>query len=226
MNVQHEWQIHADAAAVAVAAADHLAERIHAVLETREACHVALPGGGTPAACLRLLASKPLPWQRVHWYLGDERCLPVGVAERNDSMIRACLWEPAEVPAENRHPIPAELGALTAAAAYSDIIGPIAPLDIVLLGMGEDGHTASLFPGNPALALTTPAVPVFDAPKPPPERVSLSLPTLQAAGERIVLVTGAGKRPALQAMRRGEDLPINRIGELLCLADRAASGEA
>ena len=224
MSVQHDWQIHPDAAAVAVAAADHLAARILAVLETRQACHVALPGGSTPAACLRLLANKPLPWEHIHWYLGDERCLPIGVADRNDSMIRACLWEPAEVPAENCHPIPAELGPEQAATAYSQIIGPIAPLDIVLLGMGEDGHTASLFPDNPALALSTPAVPVFNAPKPPPDRVSLSLATLQEAGERIVLITGEGKRAAVQAMQRGENLPINRVGALLCLADRAATG--
>lgn len=222
----HDWQIHPDAAAVARAAADHLSARILAILAEKDLCHVALPGGTTPAACLRLLAEKDLPWDRIHWYLGDERCLPVGDPERNDTMIRDCLWSRAAIPADNCHPIPAELGPEVAAAAYSRLIEDINPLDIVLLGMGEDGHTASLFPGNAGLARTDSAIPVFESPKPPPQRVSLSIPALQAAHERIVLITGEGKRDAVRAIRAGQDLPINQVGPLLCLADQAAAGQA
>jgi 6-phosphogluconolactonase len=220
----HDWQILPESDAVAHAAAELIAARIRAVTARKGQCHVALPGGTTPAACLRLLAAMKLPWDAIHWYLGDERCLPVGDAERNDSMIRDCLWSRAPIPASHCHSVPAELGPQAAAEAYSRVMAEVGTLDIVLLGMGEDGHTASLFPGNPALQLDTPAVPVFDAPKPPPERVSLSIPTLQAAAQRIVLITGAGKREAVEQMRAGEPLPINRVGDLLCLADQAAAG--
>lgn len=224
MNTLHHWHIHADPDAVAQAAADYLAERIWAVLDDLDDCHIALPGGTTPAACLRLLAAMALPWSRIHWYLGDERCLPPGDPERNDSLIQDCLWGPADIPADNCHPIRAEAGALAAAADYSELLALAGHLDIVLLGMGEDGHTASLFPSNPALALTDAAVPVFNAPKPPPERVSLSVPTLQAAGLRIALITGAGKAQAVQQLKAGEPLPINQVGQLEIFADRAATG--
>ena len=92
--------------------------------------------------------------------------------------------------------------------------------------MGEDGHTASLFPGNAALDDTRPAVPVHHAPKPPPERVSLGLTTLQSAGERIVLVTGQDKRDALQRIGAGERLPITMAGPLLWFIDAGAAGES
>jgi len=87
----HTWQVHQDPAAAATACAEHLAARILAVLETRAQCHIALPGGNTPAACLSNLAKQPLPWDRVHFYLTDERCLPSGNAERNDGMIEQPL---------------------------------------------------------------------------------------------------------------------------------------
>lgn len=221
----HDWRIYPDADAVAEAAAELLSERIWALLDDLDDCHVALPGGTTPAACLKLLAKMELPWGRIHWYLGDERCLPPGDPDRNDTLIRDCLWDPAGVPEANRHPIRAELGPVAAAQDYSERLGQLGHLDIVLLGMGEDGHTASLFADNPALTLTDAAVPVFKAPKPPPERVSLSEPTIQAAGLRVALITGAGKAEAVARLKADEALPINRVGDLVILADRAAVGE-
>ncbi len=218
----HRWQCHADAAAAARACAEHLGARIAAVLETQDLCHVALPGGRTPAGCLAHLAELSLPWERVHWYLGDERCLPPGDAERNDNMIEQHLWRVIDAPASNRHPIPAELGAEQAAEFYAGLIDALDRIDIVLLGMGEDGHTASLFPDNPALEDERAVVPVYHAPKPPGERVSLGITTLQAAAERVVLTTGAGKRDAIGQIKAGVALPINRIGNLLWFTDRAA----
>jgi 6-phosphogluconolactonase len=219
------FRCHDNAVALARAAADHLAGRIRDCLDRADVCRVALPGGNTPAQCLALLAQASLPWGRVHWYLGDERCYPAGHAGRNDVMLEAQLWSRIDAPAENRHPMAAELGPEPAAALYSEEIRAAGRLDIVLLGMGEDGHTASLFPGNDSLGDTRPAVPVHHAPKPPPERVSLGLATLQAATERIVLVAGRDKRDALQRVRAGEQLPIAMVGPLFWFTDAEAAGE-
>ena len=219
------WNIHDTPERAAEAAAEAMATLIRQRLEQQDTCHVALPGGTTPARCLARLADMDLPWTRVHWYLGDERCLPPGDPQRNDVMIERELWARIAAPAETRHPVPAERGAEAAAHAYATEIAAAAPLDLVFLGMGEDGHTASLFPGNPALDDPRPVVPVFAAPKPPPERVSLGLTTLRAARHRMVLATGAGKRAAARKIRAGADLPLNRIGELVWFGDAAALAE-
>ncbi len=218
-----DFEVLPDAESVAQAGADYISEQIIACIEARDACHVALPGGSTPARCLELLSRKQLPWHKIHWYIGDERCCPVGHADRNDTMIEQQLWSRIDAPAANLHPIPAELGPDAAAAQYAALIDGIGTLDIVVLGMGEDGHTASLFPGNPALESGLSAVAVFDAPKPPAERVSLGLTTLQSARRRLVLVSGSGKRDALARARQGEPLPVNRIGPSHWLVDRAAA---
>jgi 6-phosphogluconolactonase len=218
-----EFQIYKDSEALARAAADDLYARIQDCLARQTLCHVALPGGSTPARCLELLAELPLPWDRVHWYLGDERCYPAGHAQRNDTLVREHLWSKIDAPAANQHPIPAELGPETAAAAYTGVIQDIGNLDIVLLGMGEDGHTASLFPDNAALEDERLVVPVYDAPKPPAERVSLGLTALQAATERVALVAGSSKREALQRLRDGEQLPIAEVGPITWFIDEDAA---
>ena len=217
------YTVLADPEAVAQAAADLVEERIRARIEAAGVCHVGLPGGTTPARCLELLSRKPLPWQAVHWYLGDERCYPAGHADRNDTMIQQRLWSRIAAPEPNRHPIPAELGADRAAEIYSGLIERIGVLDIAVLGMGEDGHTASLFPGNAATESPLPVVPVHDAPKPPSDRVSLGLGTLQAARQRIVLVTGSNKHEALLQVQQGIPLPVSRIGQSHWFVDRAAA---
>ncbi len=218
----HDWRVFPDADAAAAACADYLAGQIETVLGSREHCHVALPGGSTPAACLSRLAEHPLPWHRVHWYPGDERCLPPGDAERNDVMMERQLWRVIDAPPDCVHRIPAELGAEAAAQRYRVVIDALERLDLVLLGMGEDGHTASLFPDDPALDDPASVVAVHQAPKPPPERVSLGISALQAAGERVVLATGAGKRDAIRQVKAGSPLPVNRIGPLLWFVDPAA----
>jgi 6-phosphogluconolactonase len=222
----HCYNVYADAEATACAAAAWLTQRIHETLQKQRSCRIALPGGGTPARCLELLAGSRLPWQRIHCFIGDERCLAVGDAERNDTMIAARLWSRIDIPAANIHVIEAERGADAAAAAYSRVLDAEGPRDIALLGMGEDGHTASLFPGNPALEATTPAVAVFDAPKPPPQRVTMSTASLRAAGARAVLVTGAGKAAIMQRIRNGEKFPVTSIGQCHWFLDQAASGTA
>jgi 6-phosphogluconolactonase len=220
--VEH-FRLFRDAEAVAQAAADFLFARITACVNKKQICHVALPGGSTPARCLQLLSGMVLPWPDIHWYLGDERCYPAGHAERNDSMIEQQLWSRIAAQEENRHRIAAELGAELAAEKYTTVIKRAGTLDIVVLGMGEDGHTASLFPDNPALDDTRAVVPVYHAPKPPPERVSLGLSTIRSAAQRMVLVTGSSKHEALVRVQQGEQLPIGRIGKAYWFVDQSAA---
>ena len=215
-----------DAEAVARAAADYLYELISGCVAEHGVCHVALPGGGTPARCLELLAGSDLPGRDIHWYLGDERCYPPMHPERNDSMIEQCLWSRIDAPPANRHRIPAELGPERAAEEYSALINGIGRLDVIVLGMGEDGPTASLFPGNAALDDERAVVPVFNAPKAPPERVSLGLATLQAGVQRVVLVTGNNKHEALMRIQKGEPLPAGLIGRSCWFVDQAAAKQA
>jgi len=207
---------------VARAAADYLSRQIENCVNKKGECHVVLPGGSTPARCLELLAEKPLQWQHIHWYPGDERCYPAGHVERNDTMITEKLFLQQKHNIENFHPVPAELGPELGAENYSVMLETIDGLDIVLLGMGEDGHTASLFPGNKALDDTRSAVPVYDAPKPPAERISLSLNLLRSADECIVIATGDNKREALAEVRTGALLPISLIEPDIWFVDEAA----
>lgn len=203
--------VHADATTLAVAVARRIADLIAHAIAARGVCRIALAGGSTPHRCYEQLSTLPVEWPRVHLYFGDERCLPVGNAERNAEMARQSLLQRIAIPAANVHAIAAERGAVRAAADYGERLRESLPLDIVLLGLGEDGHTASLFPGNPDLLNNDVAVAVFDSPKPPPERVSLSLATLNAARHKLFLVAGAGKREALQHIAQGEPLPAAQI---------------
>ena len=208
-----------DAEAVAHAVADYLLERISACVIEKGICHVVLPGGSTPARCMELLAGMPLSWDRIHWYPGDERCYPKGHEDRNDVMIYRCLFSRPDNVVENFHPIPAELGAGKATRMYTKFIDGIRKIDIAVLGMGEDGHTASLFPGNPALDSTDSIVAVYDSPKPPPERVSFGLQTLRHAGETILIATGSNKREAMAKFESGEPIPVTMVEPDICFVD-------
>ncbi len=212
-----------DPQALACAAAGFIAGRIAAVMAERNRCHLALAGGGTPRAAYLLLRDMAVDWSRLHIWFGDERCLPVGHAGRNDAMANRTLLQRAQLPAAQLHSIPAELGPIAAARLYSGQLSAIERLDIVLLGIGEDGHAASLFPGNAAMEIDAPAVPVCDAPKPPSQRVSLSLKTIRQAGERIVLVAGGGKSEPVARILAGESLPAAMIGEAIWFVDKAAT---
>jgi 6-phosphogluconolactonase len=194
-------------------------------IDRRGAFTLAVAGGTTPETCYKLLAEASADWAHWHIYFGDERCLPPGDPARNSTMVAARLTDRVPIPPRQVHPIPAERGAAVAADAYTATIRTALPFDLVLLGMGEDGHTASLFPGHrhPPDALV---VPVHGAPKPPPERVSLGTAALVSCRQLLVLVTGAGKRAALRQWRDGEDLPIactGGAGNAFLLCDRAAS---
>lgn len=217
--------IHQDADQMASAVSQRIAQIITQAQRARGICKIALAGGSTPRRCYLDLCGLPIDWRYVHVYFGDERCLPIGDLERNDTMTTDALLSHVAIPVENIHTIPAELGPEAAAARYSQLIAQIKPLDLVLLGMGEDGHTASLFPGNPALQSIENVVGVFNAPKPPPERVTLGMAILNAAHNKLFLVSGEGKRAALKAIARGEPLPASEVREAVWHIDRKAIPE-
>lgn len=186
-----------DLEAVATAAAEIVAGTIREHEHTR----LALAGGSTPRRCHELLAAMPgIPWERVTIFFGDERCVPPGDPESNYRMAADTLLDTVTVAAVHR--MRGELGAEAAAAAYAPLVSA-APLDLVLLGIGPDGHTASLFPGNAGLEATGYVTAVHDAPKPPPDRVSLTLRALREARRVVILVVGADKRDAVRRARAG-----------------------
>jgi len=205
------WHVLDNPDAVAAQAARRILQAASRAITERGLFRIVLAGGRTPQAAYRLLVDADTDWSRWEFYFGDERCLPVDDAERNSLMAARALLDSVAVPAAHVHPIPAERGAEAAATEYQRVVRAALPFDLVLLGMGEDGHTASLFPGqqHPADQLVHA---VHDAPKPPPDRVSLSASALSEAREALILVTGAGKRAAILGWRAGERLPIAAIG--------------
>lgn len=217
----HEWNVYNSFDDAAKMAAEFLANSIKKCIKDKGVCHVILPGGNTPVSTLELLAEKTLPWDKVHWYLGDERCYPQGHNERNDLMIDTHLW--SRISQTNIHRISAEQGADKAAELYREEIKSIETFDIAFLGMGEDGHTASLFPVNIALEDSRSVVPVYDSPKPPDNRVSLSINTLLNVKIKVVLVAGKSKTTVIKQIKAGEPLPINCIGDIHWYIDEAAN---
>ncbi len=193
---------------VAQTVAGRIIETASASINVRGVFHLALAGGTTPRCCYELLRDADIDWHKVHIWFGDERCLPIGDDERNDVMADAALLTHVNISASQIHRMPAELGPDQAAAAYADLLATIPCLDLVLCGMGEDGHTCSLFPNSPALSDGRPVVPVFNSPKAPSERVSLGYSALNAAHERIIMVTGEGKREVFERMSQGESFPV------------------
>ena len=189
---------------------------------------IVLAGGNTPRKLYRALRNADTDWTRWHVWFGDERCAPPDDPERNSRMARDEWLDHVSMPAANVHPIPAEAGARDAAVLYARELRGVDAFDLVLLGLGEDGHTASLFPGHGSGAhIDSPDVlAVFNAPKPPPERVSLSAQRLSRARHVLFLVEGAGKRDAIAAWKRGDAIPAASIAPeagLDVLLDAAAA---
>ena len=234
----------ADPAALAATAAEHVLARTAA---NRGRVAVCLTGGSSPKQLYQLLATEPyrnrIPWHRVHWFIGDERFVPADDPLHNMSMARAAFLNRC-APPENIHPIPTATADPAdpdpAAALYqrelqsfygADVLDDARPLfDLVLMGVGPDGHTASLFPGDPALDETARwAVGVSKANVEPfVPRVTLTLPALASCREMLFEVAGTDKRAILTRVFAGEDLPANRarsIGGTVWLVDRAAIPE-
>lgn len=207
------WQSLASADQVAVEAGQSILMAAHQAILSRDNFRIVLAGGNTPAQTYALLSKANTDWSKWHIYYGDERCLPAEDAERNSKMAARAWLNAVAIPPAQIHPIPAQLGAIAAAQHYTEIIQPVLPFDLVLLGLGEDGHTASLFP-HQSHAPHELVHPIFNAPKPPAERVSLSVAALSQTRKLIFLITGSNKREAVAAWQRGDNLPVAQIRSL------------
>lgn len=208
-----EWRVFADADALVAELADALCAEAEAAIAARGVFHLVLAGGSTPRELYRALADRHAGDARWHVWYGDERCLPSDHPERNSVMAESTWLAVSRIPLENRQPIPAERGAREAAAVYADWLKGAPDFDVVLLGMGEDGHTASLFPGSDwGIAPDGPDVlAVHAAPKPPSDRVSLSAARLGRSQRLWFVVVGSGKRDALARWKSGVGLPVSAI---------------
>ncbi|HEY3794797.1 MAG TPA: 6-phosphogluconolactonase [Bradyrhizobium sp.] len=231
----------ADPAALATTAAERIVARIIANAGRVAIC---LSGGSSPKQLFELLATDAyrnrIPWDRVHWFFGDERFVPVTDSRSNTAMARKAFLDACAPPA-NVHPIEVDSGSPEEAARRyerelksfygADTLNPARPLfDVVLLGVGPDGHTASLFPGYPAVnEITRWVIEVPEAHVEPfVPRISLTLPALTSCREMLFEASGAGKRAILTRVLDGEDLPANRARsqvETIWLMDKAAVPE-
>jgi len=210
MQNKQRWHYLETAEQVAEAASRQiLAAAEQAILE-RGRFKLVLAGGNTPEKVYKLLAASKADWSKWYIYYGDERCLPADHSDRNSLLAERALLDKVSIPVEQIFTIPAERGPEAAAEQYRQTVADALPFDMVLLGMGEDGHTASLFPGhlhNPDELTHA----VHNSPKPPPERVSISARGLSDTRELIFLITGANKQEPVKNWRLGHDLPVAAI---------------
>ncbi len=239
----------ADAEAVAKRAALQIARDLESARRTRGIAHLALSGGTTPARTYELLASELSDWELIEVWFADERCVGPEDEQSNYRLAREALLSAAGVPEERVHRMRGELGPEDGAERYArELHGrvpaeaegpagalavadtdPVPALDVVVLGIGPDGHVASLFPGAPTLDAGPQAVclPVHDSPKPPPERITLSLSVLRAARACVLLATSASKSDAVAAMlaepSRHVPASLLRRGRLSVIVDDAAA---
>jgi 6-phosphogluconolactonase len=243
MSTNREIIVVGDGKAIAETASKRLIKRLN---DAKNRAAVCLTGGSSPEGLYRLLADEPwrsrVPWDRVHWFMGDDRFVPENDPLSNMGMARRLFLDKVPAPRGNVHAIPTDaIYPEGAANLYQDTLSefygaerldPARPLfDLVLMGVGPDGHTASLFPGSPLLeekerwvagvakAGMEPLVP----------RVTLTFPALASTREMLFIVDGAGKRDILRRVFSGGDLPAARAqsdGALVWLLDRAAAPEA
>ena len=231
----YKLEIATDSAQLARRCAERIASLIDLALDERDRAQIALSGGTTPAAAYRILNQEHLPWSRVDVVLGDERWVPASDPASNARMLAETLLAADGPGAGARfHPVPTELDSPEASVdAFERYVRSLCPgdppvFDVMLLGLGEDGHTASLFPGTPATQVRDRMVTIGAGKG--LERISLTAPVLSAARQVIVLVSGAGKRQALQRLLDPAESPERTPAKLvqphkpvLVMADAAAA---
>ena len=211
---------YADADALVTAVGDRLIGAITSAIDARGVAYVVLTGGGTGVKLLKHVGEHGghIDWSKVHLFWGDDRYVPAADDDRNDKQAREALLDHIDIPAANVHAMPASDGEFgdsieEAAAAYADVLAanasdgaPAPDFDVHLLGMGGEGHVNSLFPHTPAVREQSRlVVGVTDSPKPPPRRITLTLPAVQRSREVWLVVAGAEKADAVAAAVGGAD---------------------
>ena len=234
-SATYKLEVAADATQLARVCAERIAALLDLALDERDRAHVALSGGTTPAAAYRLLNQEHLPWNRVDVVLGDERWVSATDPASNARMLRETLLAEGGPGAQARfHPVPTELPTPEASVdAFERYVRDLCPgdppvFDVMLLGLGDDGHTASLFPGTPATQERTRLVTIGAGKG--MERISLTAPVLSAARQVMFLVSGAGKGEALRRLldpaEQAERTPAKLVqphAPVLVLADAEAA---
>jgi 6-phosphogluconolactonase len=244
-----EILVHRDASLLAGAVAARLVTRLVDAVAAAGHADLVLTGGGIGTAVLTALAAAPardaVDWRRVDFWWGDERFAPTGHPDRNETGARSALLDRIDADPARVHPVPGPDGPdgddpEAAAARYADWLaaavrpgahGSVPSFDVLMLGIGPEGHVASLFPGMPAVYDSRPVVAVRDSPKPPPVRISLTFPSIQAAREVWILASGEEKADAVALALSGADparLPAagaRGLMRTLFLIDEAAASK-
>ncbi len=244
-NTQVEYYVYEDAAAFARHAARYFSDQINAAIAARGVARIAISGGNTPKPVFAILAAEPLlssiPWQQVQLFWVDERCVAPDQPDSNYGMTKKALLDKIPLPAENVFRMEGELEPEVAAARYESAIrnslrlegAELPSFDLVALGMGDDGHTASLFPHTEGLHEFGRLVIANHVPQKDTWRITLTSPVINQARNVIFLIQGADKAPVLKRVLLGEyepeTLPSQLIqpatGKVTILLDKAAAAE-
>lgn len=233
-----EQKILPDATSLITAAAEHFVSTARSAIAKRGVFYVALAGGSTPKGLYEKLATSPyieqIDWARVHLFFGDERCVPATHDDSNFKMARQAMIDLIPIPAENVHRMPTESGdAADVAVRYADTMKMImdgAPFDLVLLGLGPDGHIASLFPDTPALEVTDTLTASLYVEKFDSWRVTITYPVINAARQVIVFIAGEAKAAIVNDITTNavSGLPVQRLApenDYYWFMDKAAAGQ-
>ena len=211
MNLkQIKWQSFKSQASLNQAALEKIIALAEPSIKTRGQFHIVLAGGSTPKNVYTLLKNIKTDWHKWQIYFGDERCLDSDHKDRNSTMAFEAWLNHIDIPMQNIHAIPAELGPVEGAHLYNQTLSQVDDFDLVLLGLGEDAHTASLFPGH-SWDNNVDALAVFDAPKPPPLRISMSPARLSRSKSILFLVSGKEKQTAINQWKAGDLIPASTV---------------
>lgn len=227
MQTINHWLSFETPEAVATAVCHEIVRQAQQSIAERGCFKLVLAGGSTPKLAYSLLVQQPVDWSKCFIFFGDERCLPIDDPDRNSVMAQQALLSHIDIPAQQVFIIPAELGNVEGAKLYEQQVIDAQTFDLVLLGMGEDGHIASLFPSHEH-AETEFVHPVYNAPKPPADRITLSAKALSNSRELIFIITGMGKQAMIKQWQSGVQLPVSTIAPINGVdvyIDKAALGD-
>lgn len=237
MNRQHPYQVYVDRQQLCQAAAERWAELAAESIRARNGFHVALAGGSTPEPVYRLLRDRSLEWGKIHLYWGDERAVPADHPDSNYRMVKEALLDHITIPAENIHPMNVHSDIELTVQEYRQVLNTFLYrsangwpcFDLVMLGVGDDGHIASLFPETSALSVSDSSVVSVYVDKLASWRITLTYPVINTARHIMLLVAGEAKAPVIaQVLGRADkqNYPVQKLkpqGRIEWYLDQAAA---